>query len=66
MTGPSLGVARAAHKPAELAFTYQNDMMAKRVVPLAESLGSTITMPCDVGENVLLALSQASANIGTA
>ena len=25
-------------------------MMAKRVVPLAESLGSTITMPCDVGE----------------
>ena len=47
----AFGVARAAHEAgAELAFTYQNDMMAKRVVPLAESLGSTITMPCDVGE----------------
>ena len=50
----AFGVARAAREAgAELAFTYQNDMMAKRVVPLAESLGSGITMPCDVsGEGV--------------
>lgn len=47
----AFGVARAAREAgAELAFTYQNDMMAKRVVPLAESLGSSITIPCDVGE----------------
>ncbi len=43
------GVAKAAHDAgADLAFTYQNDMMAKRVIPLAESLGSSITIPCDV------------------
>ncbi|MGC6485787.1 MAG: enoyl-ACP reductase FabI, partial [Candidatus Puniceispirillales bacterium] len=48
----AFGVARAAREAgADLAFTYQNDMMAKRVVPLAESLGSSITMPCDVGED---------------
>ena len=45
------GVAKAAAAAgAELAFTYQNDMMAKRVVPLAEGLGSTITMANDVSE----------------
>ena len=43
------GIAKAvAEAGAELAFTYQNDMMAKRVLPLAEGLGSTITMPNDV------------------
>ena len=48
----AFGVARAAREAgADLAFTYQNDMMAKRVVPLADSLGSSITMPCDVGED---------------
>ncbi|MCE2516423.1 MAG: enoyl-ACP reductase [Alphaproteobacteria bacterium] len=45
------GVAKAAAaEGAELAFTYQNDMMAKRVVPLAEGLGSSITMANDVSE----------------
>src|SRR4051812_7144882 len=33
---------------AELAFTYQGDALGKRVKPLAESLGSTFVMPCDV------------------
>ena len=48
----AFGVARAAREAgAELAFTYQNDMMAKRVVPLAEGLGSGITMPCDVSSD---------------
>ena len=33
---------------AELAFTYQGDMFAKRVKPLAESLGSDLLISCDV------------------
>src|SRR5579875_2118882 len=43
------GIARtlAAHG-ADLAFTYQGDALAKRVKPLAESVGSQFVMPCDV------------------
>lgn len=43
------GIAKAlsAHG-AELAFTYQIDAFAKRVRPLAESIGSDIMIPCDV------------------
>ena len=43
------GIARtlAAHG-AELAFTYQGDALGKRVKPLAESIGSTLVLPCDV------------------
>ena len=33
---------------AELAFTYLGDALKKRVVPLAESLGSKFTINCDV------------------
>ena len=33
---------------AELAFTYFGDALKKRVVPLAESLGSKFTINCDV------------------
>ena len=33
---------------AELAFSYVNDKMKERVVPLAASLGSRLTMPLDV------------------
>jgi enoyl-[acyl-carrier protein] reductase I len=33
---------------AELAFTYQGDALGKRVMPLAESIGSDIVLPCDV------------------
>ena len=33
---------------AELALTYANDMMAKRVIPLADSLGVDLVLPCDV------------------
>jgi enoyl-[acyl-carrier protein] reductase I len=33
---------------AELAFTYANDTLAKRVIPLAESVGADIILPCDV------------------
>lgn len=35
---------------AELAFTYPNDVFAKRVEPLATSLGSSIVLPCDVSK----------------
>ena len=43
------GIAKAASEAgAELAFTYQNEMMAKRVLPLAKGLGSSITMENDV------------------
>jgi len=41
--------AVAAHG-AELAFTYQNDAIRKRVEPLAESVGSDLVMPCDVAD----------------
>jgi len=33
---------------AELAFTYLNDALEKRVRPLAESLDSSLVLPCDV------------------
>ncbi len=43
------GIAKAlADQGAELAFTYQGEAFEKRVGPLAESVGSTIVMPCDV------------------
>ncbi|MGL5362867.1 MAG: enoyl-ACP reductase FabI [Bosea sp. (in: a-proteobacteria)] len=43
------GIARtlAAHG-AEMAFTYQGDALGKRVKPLAESIGSSLVLPCDV------------------
>ncbi len=43
------GIARAcARHGAELAFTYQGDALKKRVMPLAESIDSSIVLPCDV------------------
>jgi enoyl-[acyl-carrier protein] reductase I len=43
------GIAKAlASHGAELAFSYQGDALKKRVVPLAESLGSDFVAPCDV------------------
>ncbi len=46
------GISEALHKfGAELAFTYQGDALKKRVIPLAESLGSTIMLPCDVTDD---------------
>jgi len=46
------GIAQAMHREgAELAFSYINDRMKERVVPLAQSLGSKITMPLDVTDD---------------
>ncbi len=43
------GIASAMHQQgAELAFSYPNDKMKPRVEKLAEQLGSTIILPCDV------------------
>ena len=43
------GIARTLHAHgAEIAFTYQGDALGKRVRPLAESIGSTLVVPCDV------------------
>jgi enoyl-[acyl-carrier protein] reductase I len=45
------GIARAcAGAGASLAFTYQGEALKKRVTPLAEQLGSTLVLPCDVTE----------------
>lgn len=43
------GIAHHLHKQgAELAFTYQGEILEKRVRPLAESVGSDFLIPCDV------------------
>ena len=53
----SLGWAIAsacAAQGAELAFTYQGEALGKRVRTLAESVGSSIAIPCDVGDDASL------------
>jgi enoyl-[acyl-carrier protein] reductase I len=46
------GIANAcAAQGAEIAFTYQGEALEKRVRPLAESVGSTLVLPCDVGDD---------------
>ncbi|NLI27855.1 MAG: enoyl-ACP reductase FabI [Acetobacter sp.] len=48
-------IAKAvAAQGGELAFTYQGDALAKRVAPLAESVGSSLLLPCDVGDDAAL------------
>jgi enoyl-[acyl-carrier protein] reductase I len=43
------GIARTlAREGAALAFTYQGEALGKRVNPLAQSVGSTLVLPCDV------------------
>ena len=46
------GIAKAvAAQGAELAFTYQGEAQAKRVKPLAQSLGFDTVLPCDVEDH---------------
>jgi enoyl-[acyl-carrier protein] reductase I len=46
------GIAKAVRaQGAELALTYQGDAIKKRVVPLAEELGSSLVLPCDVTDS---------------
>ncbi len=45
------GIAAAcAAQGAELAFTFQGEALERRVRPLAESVGSSLVFPCDVGD----------------
>ncbi|WP_068173702.1 enoyl-ACP reductase FabI, partial [Neokomagataea thailandica] len=43
-----------AAQGAELAFTYQGEALGKRVRPLAESVGSSLVLPCDVGDDAAI------------
>ena len=46
------GIAKKlASEGAEIAFTYQGEALKKRVGPLAESVGSSILIPCDVTDS---------------
>jgi enoyl-[acyl-carrier protein] reductase I len=43
------GIAsKLAEQGAELAFTFQGEALQKRVIPLAESVGSNLVLRCDV------------------
>jgi len=45
------GIAKKlAEQGAELAFSYQGEALAKRVIPLAAELGSDFTFECDVSK----------------
>ena len=45
----AFGIAQALHREgAELAFTYPNEKLKKRVDEFAAQFGSTIVLPCDV------------------
>jgi enoyl-[acyl-carrier protein] reductase I len=45
------GIAAAsAAQGAELAFTFQGGALERRVRPLAASVGSSLVLPCDVGD----------------
>jgi len=45
------GIAsKLAQHGAEMAFTYQGENFGKRVIPLAESVGSPLVLNCDVGK----------------
>ena len=46
------GIARSMRAAgAELALTYQGEAIARRVIPLAESIESKIVLPADVNDN---------------
>ena len=46
------GIAESMHKQgAELAFSYQNERLEKRVQEMAQGFNSDITLPCDVSSD---------------
>lgn len=50
------GIAQALHREgAELGFTYIGDALERRVRPLAQSLGSPLIEPCDLGDDEQIA-----------
>jgi len=59
------GIAAAcAAQGAEIAFTYQGGALERRVRPLAEGVGSTLVVPCDVADDA--SIDAAFAAIGQA
>ena len=49
------GIAKAcSSEGAKLAFTYQGEALKKRIVPLAESVGSDFTLECDVADQLAI------------
>ncbi len=45
------GIARTlAAQKADIALTYQGEAFGKRVQPLADSIGASLTLPCDVSD----------------
>ena len=47
------GIAKAcSSEGAKLAFTYQGEALKKRIVPLADSVGSNFTLECDVADQL--------------
>ena len=45
------GIARVlAGQGAKLAFSYQGDAFGRRTIPLAQSVGSEVIVPCDVAD----------------
>lgn len=61
------GIAQALHREgARLGFTYVGETLERRVRPLAESLGSPLITPCDVGSDTEIAAlaAQAAATFG--
>ena len=56
------GIAKACNSQgAKLAFTYQGEALKKRIIPLAESVGSNFTFECDVADQN--AIKETFANI---
>jgi enoyl-[acyl-carrier protein] reductase I len=50
------GIAKSiAAQGAEVAFTYQGEALYKRVKPLAESIGSSLVIECDVAKDEIIA-----------
>jgi enoyl-[acyl-carrier protein] reductase I len=50
------GIAqKLAEHGAELAFTYQGEAFGKRVKPLAEKIGASLVLPCDVEDSASVA-----------
>ena len=46
------GIAqKLAEQGAELAFTYQGEAFGRRVKPLAEKIGASLVLPCDVEDS---------------
>ncbi len=59
------GIARALEEHgAELAFTYQDEVFAKRVRPLAESVNASLVIECDASDET--ALDQVFDRVGSA